>query len=118
MKLGKKPRNKMPVSERAKQFSPFAAVTGLYKALEEAEREFFRAEKPELSEEAAAELNKVLSELKKGDSVEVEYYCDGEYLKAYGKVEQIDIVNSVLKVGERIAFDNILKLSFANCDLY
>lgn len=35
----KKERPKMPVSQRAKQFMPFAAVTGLEKALKEKEKE-------------------------------------------------------------------------------
>ena len=35
----KKERPKMPVSQRAKQFMPFAAVTGLEKALKAKEEE-------------------------------------------------------------------------------
>ena len=37
--MGKKPRTKMPVSQRAKQFAPFQAVGGLDEALRRAEEE-------------------------------------------------------------------------------
>ncbi|MDO4176141.1 MAG: hypothetical protein Q4D99_01520 [Bacillota bacterium] len=39
MEKNKKERPKMPVSQRAKQFMPFAAVTGLEKALKAKEEE-------------------------------------------------------------------------------
>lgn len=37
--MASKPREKMPISERAKQFMPFAALKGLPEALEKKERE-------------------------------------------------------------------------------
>ncbi len=37
--MGKRPRNKMPVSQRAKQFAPFKAVDGLDEMLRRAEEE-------------------------------------------------------------------------------
>lgn len=37
--MGKRPRTKMPVSQRAKQFAPFQAVGGLDEALKRAEEE-------------------------------------------------------------------------------
>ena len=40
--MGKKPRSRMPVEQRAKQFAPFKAVDGLYLALEKAEEEHRR----------------------------------------------------------------------------
>lgn len=41
--MGKKPRAKMPISQRAKQFAPFQAVGGLDEALRRAEEEHRRA---------------------------------------------------------------------------
>ncbi len=38
----KKPRAKMPIKDRAKQFAPFAAVKGLEKALQKKEKEIER----------------------------------------------------------------------------
>ncbi|MBO4556461.1 MAG: hypothetical protein J5706_06835 [Elusimicrobiales bacterium] len=37
--MGQKPRNKMPIKERAKQFAPFAAIRGLEAALKRKEQE-------------------------------------------------------------------------------
>lgn len=109
--MGKKPKNRMPISERAKQFSPFAAVTGLERALEKMERELAKIEKIELSEESADKLNRVLSELKKGDRINAEYYCDGEYLRTEGSVTLFDKINRILRIGETsIEFDDLYKI--------
>lgn len=40
--MGKKPKQKMPVEQRAKQFAPFKAVDGLYEALIRAEEDHRR----------------------------------------------------------------------------
>ena len=40
--MGKKPRTKMPVSQRAKQFAPFKSLDGLDAAMREAEEEHSR----------------------------------------------------------------------------
>lgn len=37
--MGKRPINKMPREQRAKQFAPFQSVGGLYEALKRAEEE-------------------------------------------------------------------------------
>ena len=50
-----KPKHKMPVEDRAKQFMPFAALKGLPDAL--AARERIIVPKTELSEEMAQELD-------------------------------------------------------------
>ena len=106
--MANKPKRPMPVSERAKQFSPFAAVAGLDKALAKEERALFKTEKLELSEDAEARLNKTLSSLKKGDSVKAEYYSEGEYLTVNGVIEVFDCVNRVLKIGGiTIGFDEL-----------
>lgn len=41
--MGKKPRTKMPVAQRAKQFAPFKALDGLDLAIREAEEEHRKA---------------------------------------------------------------------------
>ena len=42
IKMGKKPKNKMPREQRAKQFAPFQALSGLEEALKRAEEEHRR----------------------------------------------------------------------------
>lgn len=110
----------MPISERAKQFSPFAAVSGLDKALAETEKAMMKEEKRELSEDETEKVNKILLRLKKGDEARVEYYFDGEYLTAEGVVSFIDKVNGIMRIGESaIGFDEIcgIKNLFSNPDL-
>ena len=72
-----KPRSPMPISERAKQFMPFAAVTGLTQALERKERELMRVERKEPSEERAQKINQCLNEIEKGDEVTAVYFAQG-----------------------------------------
>lgn len=40
--MGKRPRSRMPIEQRAKQFAPFKAVDGLHEALQRAEEEHRR----------------------------------------------------------------------------
>lgn len=109
--MGSKPKRSMPISERAKQFSPFAAVAGLDKALEKEEKELFKIGRLELSEDRAEKLNKALSVLKKRDRVRAEYYFDGEYLTAEGDVGLFDKVNRVLEIdGVKIGFDELYNI--------
>ena len=103
-----KNRQPMPVSERAKQFMPFSALTGLGKALELKERELMLTEKREPSEERAQKLNQCLNELEKGNEATVTYFSGGEYLTVSGVVTEMDKTRRRLAVGEvKIAFDDI-----------
>ena len=103
-----KNRRPMPVSERAKQFMPFAAVTGLTQALRRKERELMRVEKKEPSEERVQKLNQYLNEIKKGDDIVVTYFSQGEYLTVTGIVEGLDTAVRVLDVGGmKLQFDDI-----------
>lgn len=103
-----KPRSPMPVSERAKQFMPFSAVSGLTQALARKERELMRVERKEPAEERAREINRCLNEIKKGDGAAVTYFEQGEYLTVSGAVEGVDKAERVLTVGGvKILFDDI-----------
>ena len=103
-----KNRRSMPVSQRAKQFMPFAAVTGLTQALERKERELSRVEKREPSEERAEKINRCLNLLEKGDEAAVTYFEQGEYLTVSGAAETVDKVLRLLAVGDvKVAFDDI-----------
>lgn len=94
--MASKPRTKMPISERAKQFMPFAALRGLPEAL--AEREKLPVPRIELSEEMAEELDRTLRALRPGDAVSVVYFCGGEYLRAAGIVTRIDAERRAVRV--------------------
>ena len=80
----------MPPSRRAKQFAPFDALKGLKEAI--AARERHTERRKELSEEMIAEINKVLSGLRKGQRITVVYYgrVEEAYLQLTGTVMKVD----------------------------
>jgi len=99
----------MPVSQRAKQFMPFAALKGLPEAL--AEKEKIRVPKIELSDDMAVELDRKMHLLECGKKVTVVYYFQGEYLEITGLVSRIDEVFRVLQiVNTTIPFDDVLDI--------
>ena len=105
-------RTKMPVSERAKQFAPFAAVTGLDILLREKERDMLREPKRILSEERAEEINSALARLKEGDGAAVTYYDGDGYAVISGVTEIIDEETRTLTLsGTEIEFDDIYEIS-------
>lgn len=102
-------RPKMRVEDRAKQFAPFSALTGLTEALAVKEKNV--VEKMELSEDAAVVLDEKMHQVEKGSMITVIYYCRGEYLKVTGMVARIDPVCKLLQiVNTKIMFDDILDL--------
>lgn len=92
-------RAPMPSSRRAKQFVPFDALKGLKEAI--AQKEHTPTPRRELSEDAIAQINIRLSDLKPGQLVTVVYYCDytQEYHQLTGKVSKVDPYWKVLEVG-------------------
>lgn len=109
--MATKPRNKMPVSERAKQFMPFAALKGLPEAL--AAREKITVEKIELSPEREEELDRQMHLLKVGKIATVIHYQKGEYIKTTGMVARIEETSRMLQiVNTRILFEDILEIHF------
>lgn len=109
--MASKPKNKMPIEERAKQFMPFAALKGLPDAL--AAKEKITVPKVELSEEMAEELDRRMHELTKGKIATVVYFHKDEYIKITGMVARIDETSWLLQiVNTKIPFDDILEISY------
>ena len=83
-------RAPMPRSKRAKQFQPFDALVGLREAI--AAKERVPTPRRYLSEDAIAEINKILNSLQKGQLVTVIYYGEYEqdYLQLTGPVFKVD----------------------------
>lgn len=107
--MAKRPKNKMPVSDRAKQFMPFAALKGLPEAL--AAKEKIIVPKLSLSPEKEEELDLKMHCLKCGEIATVVYFCNGEYIKISGMVARIDETGRVLQiVHTKIAFDDIIDI--------
>lgn len=107
--MANKPKNKMPIEERAKQFMPFAALRGLPDAL--AAKEKVLVPKIELSPEMAEELDRQMHLIAKGKMATVVYFNNGEYIKITGLVARIDETSRILQiVNTRIPFADILQV--------
>lgn len=103
-------RPRMERSERAKQFSPFAALKGYPDALRKKEK--IIVEKISLSEESTRILDLKMHQIQKRDIITVVYFCKNEYLKLTGMVSRIDITSGMLKiVNTNISFDDIYDIS-------
>ena len=104
-------RAKMPPSQRAKQFAPFDALSGLGAALERKRRELERTERPILPEERCADLNDALCALQADDRVSVRYYRRGAQHTIRGAVTHIDGTAHALIIDRtRIAFADLLDI--------
>lgn len=103
----------MPISERAKQFLPFAAVKGLPEAL--AKKERIPEIKVEMTEALAMALDEKLRRIQKGDRVTVTYYHTDAYVKLTGAVDHIDPIFRTLQIDDTmIEIDDLLDLDLMN----
>ena len=94
-------------ADRARQFMPFAALTGYFDLIRERERvvEPFH----ELTEEEAAGLSRKMALVRKGMMLQVTFYDRDAYVTRTGVVSCVDDAARVLVlVKERIPFDMIL----------
>lgn len=112
----------MPVSDRAAQFAPFAALTGYGEVIKETARQ--TDERPDLSEDEKQELNyKIqLACALPGEKPEIvltyfvqdEKKSGGAYHTARGKIRRIDpdAGQIILEDGLRIRLDCVVDIEF------
>lgn len=112
-----KTRPQMPMSDRAAQFAPFAALTGYDSAIKETGR--LTDEKIELDEEALTALNMryqlLMDALDEEPEVEITYFkhderkAGGEYVSITGAVKKIDDFERLITMqdGTKIPMDDI-----------
>ncbi len=113
----------MDLQDRAKIFSPFAALTGHGDAILQMQEK--REDRKILSETEQDELNRKLQQVEKGDSVTVTYFlydpgsdgtghvAEGRYVTVSGNVKKIDVTGDILifedgqeiEIGDIIAID-------------
>ncbi len=112
---------RMPISHRAKQFAPFAALRGLPEAL--AKKEKVHVPKRTLTQSAAEELDRMLHWVRVGQRVTITYYAvdpdthTGEYLRLTGLVSQFSLTHRVLSVARTtVPFANLLELRLESDD--
>ena len=107
--MASRPKNKMPISERAKQFMPFSALKGLDEAIAKKEQEFVL--RRELSEDEQSAINETLTKLKAHDKVCITYYDAGKNKVVLGEVERLDKVFLLLEIDKTtILFNDILSI--------
>ena len=107
--MANKPREKMPISERAKQFMPFSALKGLNEAL--AEKELRDEEMPFLSDEQIDSINKTLAKIKPHDNVALDFNRYGRNRHIEGTVQRYDTALRAIEINSvQIAFDEIYSI--------
>ena len=117
-----KTRPQMPMSDRAAQFAPFAALTGYDSAIKETGR--LTDERIELDEEALTALDRkyqlLIEALDDAPEVTIIYFqpderkAGGQYVSATGTVKKIDTFGRriLLQDGTRIPLDSVYDLRF------
>ena len=115
-------RPQMPMSDRAAQFAPFAALTGYDSAIKETGR--LTDERVELDEEALTALDRkyqlLIEALDDAPEVTIIYFrpderkAGGQYVSATGTVKKVDTFGRriLLQDGTRIPLDSIFDLRF------
>ena len=115
-----KTRPQMPMSDRAAQFSPFAALTGYDSAIRETGR--LTDERIELDEEALMELNMryqlLVDSLKESPEVRINYFkpderkSGGAYVTVTGVVKKVDDYERLITMqdGMAIPTDDVLTI--------
>ena len=115
-------RPQMPMSDRAAQFAPFAALTGYDSAIKETGR--LTDERIELDEEALAALDRkyqlLMDTLDDAPEATIIYFqpderkAGGQYVSATGTVKKVDTFGRriLLQDGTRIPLDSVYDLRF------
>lgn len=113
-----KTRPQMPMSDRAAQFAPFAALTGYDSVIKETGR--LTGERVELDEEALTDLNMryqlLVDALDEEPEVEITYFkpderkSGGEYVTLTGTVKKVDDFERLITMqnGTKIPMDDVL----------
>ena len=113
---------RMPMSNRAKIFSPFAALRGYEDEIASEGRDHLKGNRIELSEEGKEVLSQKISQLRKGQEITIKYFTDGYYEDIAGVLDVVDTINKELRIytgfindtGKElptiIAFEDILEI--------
>lgn len=101
------------MSDRARQFMPFAALKGYYDLIKEEQR---TKEPPkEISEDEARIINKKLLALKKGKMVRITHYDKDSYITTEGMISSVNFdFKKLVVVKTEIQFEDIIKIKEVN----
>ena len=117
--LRKHPR--MTLQNRAKIFSPFAALRGYDEQLAEEKQRTERVTKRSLTEEEMSDLSDKLMQVTKGMTITVCYFVEdtahpeapavGNYVTLTGKVEAVDTVFRTLQIEKAVVpFEDLVEI--------
>lgn len=105
-------RPQMALEERAKQFSPFAALKGYEEAIEKKQQA--KEKRAILSEYSKMLIDNKLKSLKKGDEAVLTYFDRDENVtrKLAGKIIRLEAENLRLQLDdETISFEDIIDIT-------
>jgi len=100
--VGKRPAEKMPLSQRAKQFAPFDALKGFKEAIQDVNYQTELVDRIILSEDQLDKLDEIAHSLNKGERITITYYHKGRYLKLSGVFTKIDEIEKVMVMGGEV----------------
>ncbi len=99
----------MPLTQRAKIFTPFAALKGFENLIREQENTY--DEMPELSDDQYEDLNFAINSIRLGNSVTVRYFRDYKIKTLFGAVTKLSKEKRIISVkGNPISFDELIEI--------
>ncbi len=109
--MGKRPAEKMPLSQRAKQFAPFDALKGFKEAIQDVNDKTELVDRIIMSEDQLYELDEKVHSLKKGDRITITYFHKGRYIRLSGVFNRIDEIERTLQMtGEEFLLNDIIEI--------
>ena len=102
-------------ADRARQFMPFAALTGYYEVIKQ--REKIIEPRKELSEDEAEILSNKLGSVQKGMLITLTYYKEDCYETLTGLVSNIDTIYRTITIFKtKIAIDDVYDIEIKYYD--
>ncbi len=100
----------MPLSQRAKIFTPFAALKGFEELIREQENTY--DEMPELSDDQYEDLNYAVSCIKIGDDVTIRYFRDYHIRTIFGAVTKLELQKRGIWIdGKKVSFEELIEIT-------
>ena len=99
----------MPLSQRAKIYTPFAALKGFENLIREQENTY--DEMPELSDDQYEDLNFAINNIRAGDSITIKYFKDYKIRTLSGSITKLSKEKRFINVkGDMIRFEEMIEI--------
>ena len=100
----------MPLNQRAKIFTPYAALKGFEDLIREQENTY--DEMPELSDDQYEDLNYAVSSIRIGDDITVKFFRDYHIRTVFGAVTKLEPQKREIWIDrKRIAFEELIEIT-------